>query len=317
MRARKRDRRNLIGWLRAIAVLFLAAEIGWAYVIWSVYLREDNLRSIANVSNTTNIKVSALGNGFFALQGAGGNILLSIGTDGLLMVDTGRPQDWPALRLTLSGLIDPRNVKETIVINTHAHLDHRGGNADIRKFGAIILAQNETAENIRSAAGDPNSASEAPDVVYEARHSFTFNNQSVSLIHTPLAHTNGDTLVHFSPANIIATGDVFFNEALPELSLAKGGSVGGLIDGMDIILALSHADTLLVPGHGRLGDEKELAKARRALSDVRDYIAWLKAWGVSERLLPAFHPMYAWPREWRTGGDHEKEMSRVYWKTIP
>lgn len=318
MRTLGRERRKLFVWLCAIVALLLAAMIGWSYVIWSVYLRQNNPLSIADASGTTDIRVSALGNGFFcAARRWGGNITVSIGPNGVLLVDTGRYKDGPALQLALSQLINLRDVKETIVVNTHAHADHRGGNPAFRKLGANILAQNETAENILAGALNPNSASEVPNIVYEKRHSFTFNNQSVNLIHTPFAHTNGDTLVHFSPANIIATGDVFYHEALPGLSLAKGGSVGGLIDGMDVIMALADADTLLVPGHGPLAREKDLAKARRALSDVRDYIAFLKSWGVSKRFLPAFHPMYAWPREWRTGMGRKKTMSRVYWKAIP
>ncbi len=300
---------------RGIALALFVAIGGWGFLIWSVYFKDDGAPPGAEaVPGQSGLITERIGEGFFALRNAGGNITVSTGADGLLVVDTGVTPMVPDI---LAALGELGAAKSIVVVNTHAHSDHREGNVSLKDMGAVIMSHALTAENIRTSNPDPSDPRLVPTVTYEDRHQFMFNGQTISLIHLPRAHTNGDTLVHFFPANIIALGDVYQSTYLPGVSLEKEGSIDGLLKGQDIALALADSETIVVPGHGPVGSRAELAAVRANLGRVRDRIAFLKGIGVSRRLLPLFHPMAAWPKDWREGRGTEKTMARVYWLTLP
>ena len=298
-----------------LLVFGIAVLLGvyYAGVIWWVYYKGSDERPMIPI---TDAEITPLHDGFFMIRGGGGNITVSTGPDGMLIVDTDE-------KIRLSKIQEALDSLEAgplrYVINTHAHEDHRGGNAAFRKAGADIIAHEAAQKDIEAHSKliGKSAADEIPNVAVIDGHTFDFNGQHVTLRHSPLAHTDGDLIVHFEPANIIATGDIFVNMALPYLSYKSGVTLGAHLDGQTMILAMADDDTVLIPGHGEISDKAGLAETQSELEQVQAYLKRLKSWGVPSKVLPLFHPIYAWPKEKRTGHGWEKYWSWLVYVSMP
>lgn len=209
------------------------------------------------------------------LVGSGGNIGVSAGSDGLLIIDD---QYAPLAAKIRAALADLGSDTPKFLLNTHFHGDHTGGNAD---FGvaSIIIAH----ENVRGRliAGDsPSSA--LPVVTYDDDVTVHFNGENITLIHMPRGHTDTDSVVMFEDTNVIHMGDHFFNGAFPFVDLASGGTVQGYINNLEKALSWIGEDTAVIPGHGALANKADLLAFYNVVKDTSTAIRVMKSQQMSK-----------------------------------
>lgn len=246
-------------------------------------------------------KSTELGTGLYMLEGqggfAGGNLGLSTGEDGVVLIDDGLGQ---LASMTLSAVEEITGRPVDFVINTHVHGDHTGGNAALHESGATIIGH----ENLRrrmveddsvSADGSAPAPREAmPEITFSRSMTFHLNGHEAFVFHVASAHTDGDAVIFFRGANVIHAGDVFFNAVFPFIDLDSGGSVGGYLEAMDDILSLAGPDTRIIPGHGPLADKADLQAARDMLADARSKVKALLDEGKSEQDVLHENPLAAY-----------------------
>ena len=223
------------------------------------------------------IKTIAVAGSVTMLQGAGGNLAVTTGADGKLMIDDQYAVMTDNIRKALAAL-GPQPLR--FIVNTHWHGDHTGGNENFGKTGAVIVAQDNVRKRMSTdqfikAFDSKVPASPAialPVVTFADSVSFHLNGDDINVFHVAPAHTDGDSVVVFKNANVIHAGDVFFNGLYPFIDVSSGGSINGVIAAAERILNLSNAQTKIIPGHGPLSDAKGLAAYRDMLVTVRDRV---------------------------------------------
>ena len=213
----------------------------------------------------------------WAIFGAGGNVTVQIGDEGVLVVDTGSGDMASTLRDEIRTLAGDRPVR--YVITTHFHEDHSGGNVAIAseplQRAAIIAHENV---GLRLIEAEQEAGNLIMDTYYGASKSIYFNDEAIEIIHVPSAHTDGDSLVFFRGSDVVSAGGVISTLNFPEFRVEHGGSVNGLLAGINRILDITVAEsrgqggTLVVPGRGRIYDETDVAEYRDMLTIVRDRI---------------------------------------------
>jgi len=208
--------------------------------------------------------------GISMLIGSGGNIGVSAGEDGLLIIDDQYAPLAEKIRAALSQL---GSDTPKFLLNTHFHGDHTGSNAD---FGAasIIIAH----ENVRGrlVAGDSPSTA-LPVVTFDDDVTVHFNGQNITLIHMPSGHTDTDSVVMFEESNVIHMGDHFFNGGFPFVDLSSGGSVQGYLSNLEKALSWIDDDTSVIPGHGPLGTKADLLAFYNVVKDTSTTIRVMKS----------------------------------------
>ncbi len=200
------------------------------------------------------VKSSLVGGSVYMLTGAGGNIAVSLGKDGTLLVD----DEFAPLGTRVQAAIDALGgAPPKIVLNTHFHDDHAGGNA---LFGdrAVIIANEQVRYRLLNDPALPRSA--LPVVTYVDRIRVQFNDDEIDVVHLPAGHTDGDAIVWFRNANVLHTGDLFFNGMFPFIDVENGGDIDGYIANVAKLLEMVPADTRIIPGHGPLASVVELGE---------------------------------------------------------
>jgi glyoxylase-like metal-dependent hydrolase (beta-lactamase superfamily II) len=227
------------------------------------------------------------------LEGAGGNVTIAVGTNGVIMVDAQFAPMHDKLKAAIAQI-----TKEPVayLINTHSHGDHTGGNAAFAKEGAIIVAHRNVKESLvnpppgangqRPPAAPPEAL---PASVFSDRMTVAVAGPSAQVIHIPNAHTDGDSIVYFPDANVLAIGDQGGPNRYP--NIAAGGSIDGMITGTETFLKLGNAQTKIVPGHGPLATKADFQAYHDVLVQIRDRVAKLKAAGMSENQAVAAKPL--------------------------
>lgn len=242
----------------------------------------------------------------YMLQGAGGNIAVLAGKDGTFMVDD---QYAPLTAKIQKAVADLEDQPLRFVINTHWHGDHTGGNENLGKGGALIVAH----ENVRKRLSteqfieafkrkvEPSSPAALPVITFTDATTFYWNGDEVRVQHVGPAHTDGDSIVHFAKADVIHMGDIYFNGTYPFIDLSSGGSVDGMIEAMDTALAMSGKDTKIIPGHGPLSNPAEMKVQRDMLVTLRDRIQKLLDSGKSHDQVIAAKPTKDFDKQYGQG----------------
>ncbi|PCI51602.1 MAG: MBL fold metallo-hydrolase [Alphaproteobacteria bacterium] len=227
--------------------------------------------------DTVKIKTHNLGHGIYMLEGFGGNIGVSAGEDGVILVDD---QYAPLTEKILAALDVISKKPVTYVINTHWHDDHTGGNENLGKSGAVIVAHEKTrsylldihAERLKQSQTTPKNIG-IPVLTFNDVLTFHFNGQTIHAFHVEPAHTDGDIIIQFVEANVIHTGDTYFNGFYPYIDVDHGGSIDGMIDVYDKLIAISDPETRIIPGHGDIADRNDMREYQTMLKTVRSIVA--------------------------------------------
>ena len=240
------------------------------------------------------IETVKLAPNFYVLNGQGGAIGVLTGPDGVLMVDS---QFAPLTEKIVAAIKQVSNAPIKFLINTHVHGDHTGGNENLGKMGVTIFAREELrnrlahpAPGANGAPGTPAPAAALPVVTYNSPITFHLDGEDVQAIPIPKAHTDGDTLVYFPNANVIMIGDYFRSVGYPNIDRANGGSLPGMLAGIDTAIKLCNAATKVVPGHGKITDRNGLMAHRDMIIAIRDKIAPMVSQGKTLQEVVAAKP---------------------------
>lgn len=215
------------------------------------------------------MKVIPVSGSVYMLQGAGGNIGVSAGPDGILIVDDQYAPLAEKIRAALKG-INPGKLK--FVLNTHWHGDHTGSNAAFSSEAPILAHENvrkrmATLQRVFGEDVPPSPAEALPVVTYADAVSVHFNGEEIKAVHYPHGHTDGDSIIFFPKSNVIHMGDDFFANRFPFVDLASGGNVLGLMENIAKVIAEAPAGVKIIPGHGPLSTVDDLKKFHRMLVD--------------------------------------------------
>jgi glyoxylase-like metal-dependent hydrolase (beta-lactamase superfamily II) len=260
----------------------------------------------------SNVQIEAIPvtDGIYMLVGQGGNIGLSIGEDGTFIIDDQfaplSDKIQAAARQVGGGTVD-------YVINTHWHGDHTGGNANFANAGAVIVAHNNVRVRL---VGDDADPAALPVVTYPDRISFHWNGNDLNLIHAPFAHTDGDSIIHFTNRNVFHMGDTFFNGNYPYIDIGSEGSLDGIIAAGESVLARANAQTRIIPGHGPLADRDDLENYISILKTIRGRFQSLIDEGRSEDQVVAAGVTSEWDAAWGAGFMSPEQFTRFAYQSL-
>ena len=272
--------------------------------------------ALAQQQNFDNVEINVLPvqNNVYMIVGAGGNITMQVGEQGILLVDTQFAQLSDKI---LAAIRKISNKPLRYVINTHFHADHTGGNENFRKAGSTIAGGN-VAGNIRDAGegaaivahetvlnrlSAPAGAQAAvpfaawpTDTYVSGQKDIFFNGEAVQVIHQPAAHTDGDSFVFFRRSDVISAGDIFVTTGYPYFDVERGGSINGVIRSLNTLIQMAvpadkqEGGTMIVPGHGRICDEADVVEYRDMVTIIRDRIQDLLGKGLTLDQVKAAKP---------------------------
>jgi cyclase len=275
--------------------------------------RTAGVSGTSRAADTDGVRLVPVQGNVFMLVGAGGNITLQIGDEGVLLVDTGSAGMSGEILAAIRRVTD-KPIR--IVVNTHADPDHAGGNQQIGRAGkwlggnapgnsglpqegARVLAHERVLTRMSAPAGQqaPTPFAAWPTETYSGDDKeLFFNNEAIQLLHQPSGHTDGDTVVFFRRSDVVSAGDLFVTTGYPIVDARRGGSIQGVIDGLNRILDLAipkdkaEGGTYVIPGHGRLCDEADVVEYRDMVTIIRDRIQSLIQKGMTLAEVKAARP---------------------------
>jgi glyoxylase-like metal-dependent hydrolase (beta-lactamase superfamily II) len=241
------------------------------------------------------VKTTDLGHNTYMLEGAGGNVTIAVGTNGVIMVDAQFAPMHDKLKAAIAKLT---NQPVKYLINTHYHGDHTGGNAAFAKEGATIVGhqnvKNRLANPSPGANGQtpaPAPAEALPTQTFADKTTVSVGGRTAQVFHIANAHTDTDSYVYFPDANVLAVGDTGGPNRYPNLDVRGGGTINGMIAGTEAFLKTANAQTKIVPGHGPLATKGDFQAYHDMMVKLRDRVAKLKAMGMSEDQVAAAKPL--------------------------
>jgi cyclase len=240
------------------------------------------------------IKTTKISGNFYTLEGQGGTIGVLAGPDGVLMVDT---QFAPLTDKIVAAIKQISDGRIRFVINTHLHGDHTGGNENLAKLGATILAREELRARLATPGptaggkpGNPAPPGALPMVTYKDPLTIHMNGEQVQVIPVRLAHTDGDTVVKFVTADVVMTGDFYRSLGYPNIDRNNGGSLKGMVDALNAVIDLAGPSTKIIPGHGAIVDKTAVAAHRDMILALRDKVSQLVQKGMTVEQVVAAKP---------------------------
>ncbi|HEY5775974.1 MAG TPA: MBL fold metallo-hydrolase [Xanthomonadales bacterium] len=243
-----------------------------------------------------------LSDSVYMLKGRGGNVGISTGEDGLFIIDD---QVKPVTAELLQAIRKISNKPIRIVVNTHYHADHVGGNETIGGIGAVIIAHDNirkrmTTEQVSifSQETTPPYARDAlPLVTFNDHMTLHMNGESATAYYVANGHTDGDSIIHFPVSNVIHMGDMYFNGLYPYVDLDAGGSMQGLVAAADLALSLADESTRIIPGHGPLAMTEDLKNYRDYLVKASANVQELIDRDMNLQQIIAAEPTGEWDEE--------------------
>ena len=236
------------------------------------------------------------------LAGRGGNIGLSIGDDGVVMIDD---QFAPLTERIVEAIGGISNGDIRFLINTHVHGDHVGGNENLGRMGIDIVAT----ERVRLRLAERLPAVALPVLTYSEPVTIHLNGEDVRLIPVPPAHTDGDTFIHFRDSDVLHLGDVFRTVAFPVIDRNNGGTLDGTIEALGIAAGIAGPGTKIVPGHGVVSSREDVIEFRDMVIDVGAQVRALVADGATYDEVLAAGPTAGYEAKW---GDPQRFLTAVY-----
>jgi len=235
------------------------------------------------------IKTTKLSDKFYTLEGSGGMIGILTGPDGVFMVDT---QYAPLSDKIAAAVKKVSSGPIKFVVDTHVHGDHTGGNENFAKMGAVLFSRDQLRARLAKPAGNaPAPAAAAlPLVTYDGPVTIHMNGETVELIPIRAAHTDGDTLVRFPEENILMTGDYYRSLGYPNIDRANGGTLNGLLEGLNVTINLAGPQTKIIPGHGAMVDRTAVTAHRDMVIAIRDRVAQMIKEGKNAQAIIASKP---------------------------
>ena len=252
----------------------------------------------------------------YMIVGDGGNIAVQVGNNGVMVVDTGTTAEAPALLAEIKKIAGDRDIRW--IINTTLDADHIGGNVALKKAGEQIVAGNFAGQvgqgegaavvgrqellDFMSAPTGTGSDTVAPSDAWptesytEPHDDFFFNDEGILVLHAPAAHTAGDSMVLFRRSDVLVAGDVFNEMTFPVIDTKHGGTINGILDGLNQIIDITVPDhqeeggTLVIPGHGRLCDEADVVDYRDMVTIIRDRVQDMIKKGMTVEQVVAAGP---------------------------
>ena len=238
------------------------------------------------------------------LSGAGGNIGVFAGDDGVFLVDS---QFAPLNERIQAQIRTVSAAPIRLLINTHFHEDHTSANRNFSALGALLVAH----KNVRRTLSQPHyiemintrfgafESDALPQITYDDTLSFHLNGERVDIYHAPPSHTDGDSIIYFRGSNVIHMGDVFRTRGQPIFDRNNGGSYEGLIEAANFVLTIAGDNTMIIPGHGPLSSKSDLIESRDTMAAIRDRIAFAIREGRTLEEVIASDPSRGF--DWRDG----------------
>jgi cyclase len=264
----------------------------------------DGIAAIRAQMGTAPVQTIRLNDRMMLFSGPGGNVVVLHGADGKIVVDSFLQPAWPRLKSAIDALGGGRLMT---LINTHWHVDHTDNNANFRQAGAAVLAHVNTRARLMQPHDmlgmhfDAAPAAALPTDTFTDKRSLTANGELMTLWHAAPAHTDSDMFVHYTKANVLHMGDVFFNGMYPFIDAGTGGNINGMIAGADRALEMTNARTKIVPGHGPLSDHAGLLMYRRVIATIRDRVRELKRSRKTLAQIQAGRPSAQFDAAWGRG----------------
>lgn len=238
----------------------------------------------------------------YYLEGRGGNIGLSIGEDGIIMIDD---QFAPLTEKIVAAIRSLSNGEIRFLINTHVHGDHTGGNENLGNMGVLILARDEI--RVRLAQQAP--AAALPVLTYSDAITIHLNGEEVYAFPVPPAHTDGDTFIHFKDSDVVHTGDVFRTTAFPVIDTNNGGTLKGTLEALGRLIGVAGPNTKILPGHGVVSNREDVTGFRDMVLDVSGQVEELLARNMSYEQVAAADPTAAYNAQY---GDPDRFLRALY-----
>jgi glyoxylase-like metal-dependent hydrolase (beta-lactamase superfamily II) len=264
---------------------------------------ESPVVTIRKAAASAKITVTKLRGNVSVLEGSGGNIAVLTGTDGKLLVDAGIPGTRARITEALAGL---SNDPVQHLINTHWHFDHTDGNEWLHSVGAEITAHENTRKHLATTTRvedwnftfPPAPSGALPTKALTADHTMHVNGATLSLKYYGPAHTDGDISVEFAEADILHVADTFWNGHYPFIDYSTGGSLDGMIRATEANVTRVTDKTIVIPGHGPIGNKSQLVEFRDMLAAIREKVAALKKEGKSRDEVIAAKPTANYDAKW-------------------
>ena len=279
-------------------ILTYALVLVVVLVFSNTYAQQD----FSNVQITT---THVAGN-VYMLQGSGGNIGVSAGPDGILIVDD---QFAPLTDKIIAALNKLNSGELQFILNTHYHGDHTGGNEILGKTAPIISHTNTR----KRLLDQPKSA--IPVITFDDAASIHFNGEEIKAVHYPTGHTDGDLIIFFTESNVVHMGDDFFVGRFPYVDIAGGGNAEGLLKNIETAIATFPADVKIIPGHGPLADVDDLKTYHAMLVETIGIIKESKADGMSLEEIQN-HGLPAKYEDWGSGFIDQNRWIEIVFNSI-